>query len=363
MTLPLAGRTVLLPRDPERASGLAARLEALGATVLVAPATRTEPAPDPAALEAAVLRLADGAYAWAVLTSVNAVRALEEAAARVAPGGAAALSGPTASGDAAALLAGAPVAWAAVGPTTRRALEALGVTVALVPEHERSAEGLVAVFPDPPAAVPSAPTDVSEPAHGMAGARTDNAAGDAGLSEPAHGMASARTDNPGWVERPARRVLLPQGDLARAILRDGLAARGWEPDVVVAYRTVPVALPADVVRRATAPGPDAATPDGATPDGAADDGAAPAAGVDAVVLTSGSVARQVAAQLGTALPTVCIGRPSAEVAAEVGLDVAAVATAPTDAALADAVVRALAAPATPSEPATARPDTIEEDPL
>jgi uroporphyrinogen-III synthase len=144
-------------------------------------------------------------------------------------------------------------------------------------------------------------------------------------------------------------VLLPQGDLARATLRDGLAARGWEPDVVVAYRTVPVALPADVVRRAAGAG--ASTGSGA--------------GVDAVVLTSGSVARQVAAQLGTALPAVCIGRPSAEVAAEVGLEVAAVATAPTDEALADAVVRALAAPATvtPSEPATARPGTIEEDPL
>jgi uroporphyrinogen-III synthase len=144
-----------------------------------------------------------------------------------------------------------------------------------------------------------------------------------------------------------RRVLLPQGDLARATLRDGLAARGWEPDVVVAYRTVPVALPADVVRRAA--GAETST----------------GSGVDAVVLTSGSVARQVAAQLGTALPAVCIGRPSAEVAAEVGLEVAAVATAPTDEALADAVVRALAAPATvtPSEPATARPGTIEEDPL
>jgi uroporphyrinogen-III synthase len=290
VTLPLAGRTVLVPRDPERAAGLAQRLEALGATVLVAPATRTEPAPDPGALDAAVRRLADGAYAWAVLTSANAVRALEQAAARVAPG------------DPAALLAGAPAAWAAVGPTTRRALEALGAAVSVVPAHERSAEGLVAVFPDPPA----------------------------GAS--------------------ARRVLLPQGDLARTTLRDGLAARGWEPDVVAAYRTVPVDLPADVVRRAAAP-------EGAP--GA--DG-----GLDAVVLTSGSVAVQVAAQLGTALPAVCIGRPSAEAAADLGLDVAAVATAPTDAALADALVRALAVPATvsPSERAAgAGPDTTEEDPL
>jgi uroporphyrinogen-III synthase len=296
VTLPLAGRTVLLPRDPERASALAARLEALGAAVLVAPATRTDAAADPGALDDAVRRLAEGAYAWAVVTSVNAVRALEAAAARVAPGGAA--------------LAGAPAAWAAVGPTTRRALEALGVAVTLVPEHERSAEGLVAVFPAPPAA-------------------------------PGAGDGAAGT--------VARRVLLPQGDLARDTLRNGLAARGWAPEVVVAYRTVPVDLPADVVRRATgAPGADG--------------------GVDAVVLTSGSVARQVAAQLGTGLPAVCIGRPSAEVAADVGLDVAAVATAPTDAALADAVVRALAetVPATvsPSEPAArARPGTIEEDPL
>ena len=40
---PLAGRTIAVTRAREQASGLAARLQALGARVVLAPAIRTEP--------------------------------------------------------------------------------------------------------------------------------------------------------------------------------------------------------------------------------------------------------------------------------------------------------------------------------
>lgn len=54
---------------------------------------------------------------------------------------------------------------------------------------------------------------------------------------------------------PAPRVLLPRAAVARDILPDGLAAMGWQVDVVEAYRTVTATVdPAvvDVVRRANA---------------------------------------------------------------------------------------------------------------
>ncbi|PZR53347.1 hypothetical protein DNL40_07440 [Xylanimonas oleitrophica] len=270
----LAGRTVLVARDPARAAGLAALLRERGAEVVVAPVTATAPAPDAAALEAAVRGLAAGEHAWVVVTSVNAVAPLRQAADR-----------------AGVVLAEAPVRWAAVGHATRRALEAAGVTVGLVPA-ERTAEGLVAAFPPAP--------------------------------EPARGVARAVPGvGPGAGPGSGRSLLLPLGDLARPVLADGLAARGWSPRTVVAYRTVPATLPTDVVRRAH-------------------DG-----DLAAVVVTAGSVAREVARQLAGAFgrpgapALVTIGRPSADAAREAGLPVAAVAAAPTDSALADAVGSAL----------------------
>jgi uroporphyrinogen III methyltransferase/synthase len=47
-------------------------------------------------------------------------------------------------------------------------------------------------------------------------------------------------------ERGSGRVLVPQGNLARDVLAEGLRERGWEVDVVEAYRTVPAAPPAAV---------------------------------------------------------------------------------------------------------------------
>jgi uroporphyrinogen-III synthase len=194
-----------------------------------------------------VRALGAGEFAWTVVTSVNAIEALRDAA-----------------GRAGVDLAGCPARWAAVGPATRHAVEATGARVDLLPaDGDPTAAGLVAAFED----------------------------GDGG------------------------RVLLPLGDLASATLPDGLAVKGWRPDVVTAYRTVRRDLPPDVVARAAA--------------------------FDLVVVTSGSVAREVARQLGTDTAVVAIGRPSADAAREAGLTVTAVADRPTDDGLAAAVGAAL----------------------
>ena len=93
-------------------------------------------------------------------------------------------------------------------------------------------------------------------------------------------------------------VLLPQSDLADGALASNLAARGLDVRPVVAYRTVPVMV--------TQPTPI----------------------FDAILVTSGSVARQVAEQLAPLRPGVriaCIGERTAAEARACGLEVHVVA--------------------------------------
>lgn len=232
---------VLVARAPERAEGLVALLRERGLDPVAAPVIERAPVEDPAELDAARERLADGAYDWVAITSVNAVDAL---------------LGPAPHG-----FPVRPVRWAAVGPATQQALAAHGLAVDLVPRTATGA-GLADAFPAAP-------------------------------------------------EGRAHRVLLPLGDLASDTLRAGLVTKGWAVDVVTAYRTVAHELPPE--RR----GP-----------------------YDVVVVASGSAARQVATQLGPQR-VVAIGEPSAGTARGVGHTVLAVADAPTDAALADAVTEAL----------------------
>ncbi len=245
----LDGRTVLLVRDPARAVVLRTKLEALGATVFVAPATATEPG-DQAALDATVRAI--GSFTWVAVTSANAVEQLRLAATRTG-----------------VVLADGPTQWAAVGPATRAALEALGVAVVLQP-----------------------------PVHSAAGLAT------------AFGPVAGHDAHPS--------VLLPQSDLASPTLADGLQESGFDVHVVTAYRTVPADFPT-VVRDAWATGR-----------------------INAVVLSAGSAAREVARQLGPRddVAAVAIGAPTAAVARSVGLHVDAVAKAATADALAQAVVAA-----------------------
>lgn len=73
-----------------------------------------------------------GNYDWMVLTSMNAVRALERAGARTPS----ATQGPGSKPERFARIA-------AVGPATARAASEIGLTVSVVPEHDFSTEGLV----------------------------------------------------------------------------------------------------------------------------------------------------------------------------------------------------------------------------
>ncbi len=294
----LAGRTVLVPRAPERAAGLAATLRGAGAHVLVSPAIERAPVEDTAPVDGALARLVHGDFAWVVVTSVNAIDELLASAARQGVD----------LGDAARR-----ARWAAVGPATRRALEAVGVTVELEPD-ENSARGLVAAFAAlPPSDQASTPADRSSTSGNQG-----STSGDQGSTSRGRGV-----------------VLLPQGDLAAPTMHDGLHDLGYVPHVVTVYRTVTHTLAPDVVA------------------------AWRAGAVDAVVLTSGSVAREVARQLGPRddVVGVAIGDPTARAARDVGLRLDAVAERPTDAALAAALVGALAAPRT-----TAGSAALPDDP-
>lgn len=95
------------------------------------------------------------------------------------------------------------------------------------------------------------------------------------------------------------RVLLAQAEAARPVLAEGLRAKGWEVDAVVAYRTLETP-PADPTE---------------------------ALGADAVVFASGSQARAWRNTIGTRTPpvVVTIGPVSAAAAADAGLQVTAVA--------------------------------------
>ncbi len=115
--LPLTGRTVAVTRARPQASALAARLRALGARVVEAPAIRIEP------LDAELGDLA--AYDLVCLTSPNGVRRLLELVRD-----ARALAGPRI---------------AAIGPGTAAALRAGGIEPDVVPERA-VAEGLAAAL-------------------------------------------------------------------------------------------------------------------------------------------------------------------------------------------------------------------------
>jgi uroporphyrinogen III methyltransferase/synthase len=108
----------------------------------------------------------------------------------------------------------------------------------------------------------------------------------------AEALLDALPDGPG-------RVLLARAEVARAVLPDGLRARGWEVDVVDAYRTVPATISHEQ-REAVAT-------------------------ADVVTFTSSSTVEHLLAAIGTGglPPTIaCIGPVTAATARDRGLDVA-----------------------------------------
>lgn len=274
---PLAGARVLITRSPERSLPLVEALRNAGAEALLLPLIDFERAPDQHSLDVACDALAAGAFDWLAVSSATTVQVL---AAKAAERG--------------LTLAGwipADTRVAAVGAATRRLLEAQGLAVALAPEGQQSAAGLLAVWP-----------------------------GGGG------------------------RVLLPQADIASPRLAEGLTASGSSVTAVTAYRTVD--YPAAAERRLAIPAEGGAgevqPPSYAllTPAAAA---AELAAGrIDAVIAASPSAARR----LHELFPRggcrfVAIGRPTADQASALGMPVAATAAEPTPAGLVAAVASAL----------------------
>jgi uroporphyrinogen III methyltransferase / synthase len=126
---PLFGRSVVVTRARAQASGLSARLTALGAHVVEAPAIRIEPRP---AAEVDPLVASIGEYALVVLTSPNGASLLFEALGR--------------AGLDARAFAGATVA--AMGPGTAAELRRRGIAADVVPPRsiaESLVEALAAV--------------------------------------------------------------------------------------------------------------------------------------------------------------------------------------------------------------------------
>ena len=125
---PLLGRSVVVTRAREQASGLAARLAELGAEVIQFPTIDIKPLDDSAEVDAAV-RGPKG-YDWLIFTSANGVKCFWDRL--------------EAQGLDARALAGLQVA--AIGPATAQAVRAHGVAPDFVPEAyiaESVAKGLI----------------------------------------------------------------------------------------------------------------------------------------------------------------------------------------------------------------------------
>jgi uroporphyrinogen-III synthase len=248
---PLSGWRVLVPRGGKWGDGVAATLRRHGAVPVIAPMINFASADDGPALASALRELADGQFAWLVLTSATTVDVLV--------------------GQGVSIPASTRIA--AVGETTAAALVLAGYRADYVPTGDNSARGLVKEWP--------------------------------------------KSDITG-------RVLVPQSDIAEPNLVTGLVGLGLEVRFVAAYRTVGVPV-ADGVRADVASGR-----------------------IGAILVSSGSVARQIAAQLAP-LPddtvVACIGPRTAYDARAAGLRVDVIAEDRS----ADSLVAALVEHATRSQ--------------
>lgn len=129
----LEGIRVLVLRPEHQAGELAGQLEAQGATAVVIPAIRIVPPPSWTKADEAITRAPN--FDWVVFTSMNGV---ESIMARMEETG--------------SDLATLPEKVGAIGPGTRRALEAHGVKVDWMPSAYTSVK-MAQELPDPPAKV------------------------------------------------------------------------------------------------------------------------------------------------------------------------------------------------------------------
>ena len=276
---PLSGARVLVTRSPERSAALVAALQAAGAAPVLLPLIDFERAADQHTLDVACDALAAGAFDWLVVSSATAVHVLLEKAAE--------------RGLRLDQLVPAGTRVAAIGPATRRLLEAHGLRVDLTPDGEPAAAGLLEVWPG------------------------------------------------------GGKVFLPQADIAASTLAEGLAASADAVDAVIAYRTVDYPAAPErrlaVQREDGGAGPHPPSYSLLTPETAAADIAE--GRIDAVIAASPSAVRAIAA-LGplARCRLVAIGRSTADQAAALGLEVAEVAAEPTPDGLVAAVAKALNPP-------------------
>ncbi|HLJ49635.1 MAG TPA: uroporphyrinogen-III C-methyltransferase [Bryobacteraceae bacterium] len=174
--LPLFGQRIVVTRARDQAPELTDKFRALGADVIEIPVIEIQPPADPGPLDRALAHLSD--YDWIIFTSVNGVRHFLQRL-------------DASPSD----LRGLRARICAIGPATRRAIEALHLKVDLMPK-EYVAESLVAALKP----------------HHLAG----------------------------------KRILIPRAAVARDVIPVELTARGASVDVVEAYRNV---VPANATAR------------------------------------------------------------------------------------------------------------------
>lgn len=177
--LPLFGRRIVVTRAADQAAEFSERLRALGADAIELPVIALEPPADPEPLDRAIEKLAS--YDWLIFTSVNGVRFFMDRL-------------DQSPWDLRSLRARI----CAIGPATRKAIEALHLKVDVMPE-EYVAEGLVKAFA----------------AEDLAG----------------------------------KKILLPRAAIARDVIPVELEKLGAQVDVVEAYRNV---VPRDAAARVRA---------------------------------------------------------------------------------------------------------------
>src|SRR5271154_374701 len=176
--LPLFGQRIVVTRAPDQAGELSERLRALGADAMELPVISIQPPEDSGPIDRAIEQLST--YDWLIFTSVNGVRFFLDRL-------------DHSKQDLRSLRARI----CAIGPATRRAVEALHLKVDLMPE-EYVAESLVQAFAK----------------ESLAGTR----------------------------------VLLPRAAVARDLIPAELSKLGAQVDVVEAYRNV---IPPDASQRAS----------------------------------------------------------------------------------------------------------------
>ena len=110
--MPLANRRILITRAPQQASELADRLRALGANPISIPTIEIAPPASFAALDATLASLSS--FDVVAFTSANAVTAFHQRAASLG-------------------IAARPRRIAVVGPSTARAVEAIGLQASVIP--------------------------------------------------------------------------------------------------------------------------------------------------------------------------------------------------------------------------------------